>query len=411
MKILFVTSAIQIGGFSKSLVYLIECLLRRGIKTDLMLLRRTDDEWLLEGLSALNIVENSLSLEFADDDRNLLTKCISMLRTGRIWHRLGRIAARQETNPGCHIQRRSALRAMQIDHKLRVLGTRSQLDLRGSYDCVVSWEESLCNYLVAARMDAGRKIGYIHPDYAEAGFDAPTDRRMLKGLDAIAFVAEPSRISFCRSIPELADRTVTLPNVLGVDTIRALADSSALGVDWEAFTIVTVCRLQNVSKALDRAARVCARMKKAGLRFEWFVIGAGPDRAMLTRLIESLGIENEMRLLGPKKNPYPYMKKADLFVLQSHYEGRPLAVDEAKILGTPVFVTDYASAREQVREGHEGFVVANSEAAIFEGLSRIVREPGCLVQIRRELSARAWDELTDCSPFLRACEGWLCDEV
>lgn len=411
MKILFVASAIQVGGFSKSLVYLVECLLVRGIETDLMLLRRTDDEWLLEGLNPLNIVDNSMVREFANDERNFVNKIISMVRTGRIWYRLGRFAARRGTNPEAAAPRKSSLRAMQIDHKLRVLSTRSKLDLTGSYDCVVSWEESLCNYLVATRMTARRKIGYIHPDYAEAGFDVPTDRQMLKGLHAIVLVAESSRTSFSRSIPELADRAVTVPNVLGVATIRKLAASSVAGVNCEAFIIVTVCRLQNASKALDRAARVCAGMKKAGLRFVWFVIGAGPDLAMLAKLIGSLGIENEMRLLGPMQNPYPYMKKADLFVLQSHYEGRPLVVDEAKILGTPVFVTDYASAREQVREGHEGFIVANSEEAILEGLVRILREPGCLSQIRRELAARTWDELTDCSPFLRACQGPLSHEA
>jgi len=409
MKVLFISSGIHLDGFSKSLVYLIECLQARGVEVDLLLLRRTEDEWLLERLRPLKVLGNGLTREFANEERSLLMKAYSLLRTRRIWNRARGLFLRRVVYRGAELPRSLALTAMQLDAERRARGLRARLRLI-DYDCVVSWEESLCNYILATSIEAKRRIGYIHPDYAEAGFDPVVDRRMLRGLDAIAFVTESSRNSFCRAIPELSSRTITIPNVLGVSTIRELASMDAVGMERSGFSIVTVCRLQNISKALDRAARVCARMKAEGLRFRWFIIGTGPDEEMIAAQVRELDIANEMVLLGEQDNPYPYVRAADLFVLQSYYEGRPLVVDEAKILGTPVFVTDYASARTQVRQGDDGFVVANDENAIFHGLSDIVRNPDRLGEIRTRLNARDWDEFSDCSGFLQACSASLRSE-
>jgi len=405
VKVLFLSSGVRVGGFAKSLVYLIETLQSRGVQADLLLLRRTDDEWLLDGLGSLEIIENALTREFAREERSNLTKFLAMVRTGRIWNRLWMAVLKNTVYRRTGVPRRVQLRASQLDDERRVRGMRTVLDLSEDYDCVVSWEESLCNYVLSARIGARRKIGYIHPDYIQAGFYSPSDRRMMYGLDVIAFVSEPNRESFRRALPELTAKSLTIPNVLSVSMIHRLSHGSAAEMDCAEFTMVTVCRLQNTSKALDRAARLCARMKSDGLRFKWFFIGSGPDAAFLENQVRRLNISNELILLGERKNPYPYIQKAHLLVLQSYYEGRPLVVDEAKILGTPVLVTDYASARTQVLEGVEGLVVANEEAAIARELSRIVREPQRLDGMRDALSARTWEEFTDCSAFLVACRG------
>jgi glycosyltransferase involved in cell wall biosynthesis len=357
-------------------------------------------------LGAVEIIENALTREFAREERSNLTKFLAMVRTGRIWSRIWMPVLKKTVYRRTGVPQRVQLRASQLDDERRVRGMRTVLDFSEDYDCVVSWEESLCNYVLSARIGAKRKIGYIHPDYIQAGFYSPPDRRMLYGLDVIAFVSEPNRDSFCRAVPELGPKSVAIPNVLSVATIRRLARvEPAVEMECLEFSILTVCRLQNASKALDRAARVCARMKREGLRFKWFFVGSGPDREMLEALIGKFGIERELILLGERKNPYPYMLKADLLVLQSYYEGRPLVIDEAKVVGTPVFVTDYASARGQVVPGVEGFVVSNNEASVLEGLSRIVRDPSCLEEIRNLLSGRSWEELANCDPLLDAC-GW-----
>lgn len=71
--------------------------------------------------------------------------------------------------------------------------------------------------------------------------------------------------------------------------------------------------------------------------------------------------------MGASNNPYPYYKKADVFILTSQYEGKPIVVDEALSLKCPVIVTNYKSAREQVNE-NVGAVIDNQDDSISEQL-------------------------------------------
>lgn len=73
-------------------------------------------------------------------------------------------------------------------------------------------------------------------------------------------------------------------------------------------------------------------------------------------------------------NPFPLLRAADLFVLSSFYEGMPMVIMEALVLGKPVLTTDLPGVSEFLREGRLGMVVENSEEALLEGLLRWRRE-------------------------------------
>lgn len=66
-------------------------------------------------------------------------------------------------------------------------------------------------------------------------------------------------------------------------------------------------------------------------------------------------------------NPYPILKKCDLFVLSSHYEGLPMTIIEALILDVPVVSTDITGPREFLAKGY-GYLVDDSEQGITDGL-------------------------------------------
>ncbi len=70
------------------------------------------------------------------------------------------------------------------------------------------------------------------------------------------------------------------------------------------------------------------------------IIGEGPDRGKLERLVKDLRLTEQIDLPGYMKNPYSFMKNADLYVLSSRYEGLAMTLVEAMALGTPVVSTD-----------------------------------------------------------------------
>jgi glycosyltransferase involved in cell wall biosynthesis len=87
-------------------------------------------------------------------------------------------------------------------------------------------------------------------------------------------------------------------------------------------------------------------------------------------------MQDRVSFLGIRQNPYPYMKACDIYLQPSRHEGKPIAVEEAKILQKPIVVTDYSSAREQMA-GYPIYEIAElSEDGIYEGLQTMLKHIG-----------------------------------
>lgn len=81
------------------------------------------------------------------------------------------------------------------------------------------------------------------------------------------------------------------------------------------------------------------------------ILGEGRGREGLKGLVADLGLKQEVDLPGFQPNPYPFVARADLFVLSSAWEGSPNALTEAMALGTPVVSTDCPSGPRELLHG------------------------------------------------------------
>ena len=98
-------------------------------------------------------------------------------------------------------------------------------------------------------------------------------------------------------------------------------------------------------KGIDLALEAALELVKIGRSFKWYVIGDGGERYDLETKIKEYHLENRFILLGLKANPYPYLKHAFLYVQPSRYEGKSIAIDEAKILAKPIITTNYPTTK------------------------------------------------------------------
>ena len=90
--------------------------------------------------------------------------------------------------------------------------------------------------------------------------------------------------------------------------------------------------------------------------------------------------------LGYMANPYGAMRKADLFVLPSLYEGFATVISESLIVGTPVLSTDVSGAREQITKPDEGWVVENTQEGLNNGLIEALSNPDRLKEMKKALA-------------------------
>lgn len=96
------------------------------------------------------------------------------------------------------------------------------------------------------------------------------------------------------------------------------------------------------------------------------IIGEGSSRTKLENLIGKLKLKNKVTLIGWRNNVFPYLKKADIFVLPSRYEGFGQVLLEAMALGIPTVSTDAPfGPGEILKFGKYGLVLSKNKSNVM----------------------------------------------
>ena len=144
---------------------------------------------------------------------------------------------------------------------------------------------------------------------------------------------------------------------------------------------------------LIRAARVVVH-RNPGVRVA--IAGDGPLRVQLQRQIDSLGLSQQVRLCGFREDVSNFISALDLFVSSSRWEGLPIAVVEAMLLGRPVVATDVGGVSEVARTGETGYLVPPNDPlgladAILAALEKQESQPGAFIAEARHVAAMITD--------------------
>lgn len=282
-------------------------------------------------------------------------------------------------------------------------------DIDGEYDVAIGFIEGWSNIYILKHVKAKKKIGWVHVDYIKAGFHAELDYTTFGKLDKIITVSQECLKAFNQCFPNYQNKTMIIENILSNERIRKLSDENIDGfkLNTEMINFVTVCRIDLKSKGLDRVIHILNTYKSEAVfnRFCWYIIGDGPDLNALREMIISNNLQDKVILLGLKVNPFPYIKKMDMFLLPSHYEGKPMAVTEAMMLGVPPFVTNYSSAKEQIKNEYDGNIVDNNDQAIYQGLRRILEHPEIIYKLKTNLRIQDYSNFCEMEKVNELLEG------
>ncbi|MDO4739857.1 MAG: glycosyltransferase [Eubacteriales bacterium] len=137
--------------------------------------------------------------------------------------------------------------------------------------------------------------------------------------------------------------------------------------------------------------RALGRLHISGVRFHWTFIGDGEEMPLARQLVADYGMQEKITFTGSLENPYPLMRRADVFVQFSRYEGLPNTIYEALILGVPVLSTNVGAIPDQIEQGKTGWLIEPKEAALSEAVLHLVQHPEELRAVRENLKQYRYD--------------------
>ncbi|WEV16557.1 glycosyltransferase [Clostridium perfringens D] len=364
-KVLIGSFDMEVGGVERSLISMLDNFDYDNHEVDLMLYSHTGD--------FMPLLNNKVNLLKEDRKYSTFRKSIvETFKQGNILLGSSRILARIFANLKGKINKTNeyGVYQMQLMWKYALPFLPK---IEKEYDVAISYLWP--HYFIAEKVKAIKKIAWIHTDYSTIETDVNLDLKMWDKFDHIVAVSEECKNAFLTKYPILKEKIKVIENITSPDFIKKMAKENIECIEEDnSFKVLSVARLSH-AKGIDRAVKALKILHERGLtNIKWYVVGYGGDEEIIRKLIEENNFQESFILLGKKFNPYPYMKKCDLYVQPSRYEGKAVTVGEAQILGKPVMITNYTTAKSQVKEGFDGYICDSTIEGIADGIEKLFED-------------------------------------
>lgn len=224
--------------------------------------------------------------------------------------------------------------------------------------------------------------------------------------DQYIVVSELGAYDMVHSFDVPRNKVMCIHNFSNVEDINIRANSELDDSAREFYKshkqiIISVGRLSEV-KAQYHLVKILAEMRKHGCEAGLVILGEGPERNKLEDLIKDKNLLSHVYMPGEVKNPFPYIKHADVFALCSVYEGLPMVLIEAAACDCPIVSFDMRSGAREV-------LAPNSDILMTaQGIE--YAEFGVLVQPCYENGILSESLLPEEELFMQALQELLCNE-
>lgn len=368
-KVLIVSHAMELGGAERSLLGLLETFDPTICQVDLFLQRHTGEllKYIPENVNLIPEVPAYTVL--ARPMKDVLKESHGLLTIARMYGKLKALIYDKH-----HHTTESGV-ALEYSHKY-TYRLMPAIQPAKKYDLAISFLTP--HYIVSSKVNAIKKLAWIHTDYSNITIDVPSEKKMWAAYDYIASISETVSMNFEAVFPDLKEKIVLIENVLPEMMIKQQADEFGVSIEMpedEAINLLSVGRFCN-PKNFDNVPDICARLVCMGHNVRWYLIGYGGDEALIRSKIVQFGMTNHVIILGKKDNPYPYIKACDFYVQPSRYEGKSVAVREAQMLGKPVIITRYSTSSSQIEDGVDGVIVPMDNENCAKSISDILINQG-----------------------------------
>ncbi|PYZ95078.1 glycosyl transferase [Salipaludibacillus keqinensis] len=390
-KLLFIIDSLCIGGAEKSLVTLLNQIDFQKYQIDLMILSGKGD--LINLLpKQVNLIQPPKYFQFLKErkgsNKQFLFKCYRIKTSVNL--------------------RLNNLKSKPLHTEQVVYANIKRLikPLSKVYDVAIAYSQGMPTYYVSDKISARKKLAWVNTDYVNTLYDKELDFESYKKIDRIVTVSNNTNNSMANLRPEYKYKTHLIKDIIDPAIIIKLANKFIVPeYGHSELNILSVGRLDKV-KSYDKAVKVAKLLSDKSVKFKWFIIGEGPDRQRIEKYINDYKLNENIKLLGKKSNPYPYMKHCDIYVQTSIKEGFGLTICEAKILKRPIVCTNFPTAKEIINNEIDGLIVEHNIESIFTGVLRFIEDSNFAMNINDNLiRQKPYSSIDQIEKFYALTEG------
>lgn len=356
-KLLFINGHLNVGGVEKSLTDILRHLDYDHYEVELLLLEETGDymgEIPKDVKISLKSLKNTYG-SFAD----CICKCI-------------------REHDWFSLKMRLIFSVMKLFGQKNIRMANKLLTGGKHYDIVVGFRPGICTQIAAYAVNADKRIAWWH--HGEFNVSEKQYNEQLKKCDVLVSVSESCARMLAEYMPETADKITVISNMIDEELLQQKSGTDS-PYSNNVIHLVTVGRL-SPEKHMENIIYAAKELKKAGDQFQWHIIGDGVQRTELEMLKEREKVTDCVSFEGSKRNPYPYMKYADLYVHPSYVESQGITILEAMALHLPCVVTTSRGPSEFIKDGVNGLLTDQTSQDLVEGVKCMLEDRKLYEQIR-----------------------------
>ncbi|WP_315171142.1 glycosyltransferase [Alloprevotella tannerae] len=329
-RILFMIGTLQSGGVSKSIVNLLNVMDRTTYDVHLLLLDRAGD--ILSPYLPSDITVH-VNREIENLHRGL-RGVRALLFTGHLLLAFGSLLR----------MLMSKISRAWAGRWLAYLMPRFT-DL--TFDLIIDYGGQQQLYYMVDKLDGKKKITFFHNDYSKWPYYYAADRLYYPKVDQILSISQTCVDVLKAYFPDCKDKISVMQNISSPVLITKQANET-VDLPIAPLLLVSLGHIMR-RKGTDFSIDAAKILQKKGVEFKWMLVGKVVEKDLIRR-IEQEGLADRFVVLGIRSNPYPYIKAADIYVHPARFEGKSIALDEAKILCKPIIVTNFSTVNDQFED-------------------------------------------------------------
>ena len=269
------------------------------------------------------------------------------------------------------------------------------------YDLIVDYGGQQLLYYMVNKLSAIKKVSFFHSDYSKWSFYYNADKKYYPIVDHIFTISQTCVDSLKHFFPNCADRisimeNISSPTIIRQQSLESIGEFKVQVDQMKANGNTILCTIGHIcrGKGFDFAIEASDILKRNGINFKWIFIGKVLEEDLL-KLIADNGLDDNILLVGIQSNPYPYIGLSDIVVHPSRFEGKSIALDEAKILCKPIVVTNFSTVGDQFENGKNGTICEMSGKAVANAIIELINDSSLQDSYRMYLESHIIDNSSE----------------